>query len=258
MLILGGRYGSIEPNSGNSYIQVEYEYAISKNIPIFSVVLSESFLHRKAASDGNQVFENQNADKYKRFKEYVLTKIIREATDEKDIQLAVHTTLSQFLSELPLVGWIKEDAVDDQLKMIKQNEKLLIENLTLTKANQKLKGTVEKIKIDDYNGFTFEEVKSIMELKIMTVGKGKFDNPEKYEVSALILFSSLYEILCTGVTNSAMERDDSVHVFYHYAPYFMSFGLVENVKLAGKLYSKMQISKLGTRFYAKLQNVKGR
>jgi hypothetical protein len=27
MLILGGRYGSIEPKSGKSYLQLEYEYA---------------------------------------------------------------------------------------------------------------------------------------------------------------------------------------------------------------------------------------
>ena len=30
MLILGGRYGSIEPTSKKSYTQLEYEYAISK------------------------------------------------------------------------------------------------------------------------------------------------------------------------------------------------------------------------------------
>ena len=41
MLILGGRYGTIEENSQKSYTQLEYEYAITKNIPIFAVVLSD-------------------------------------------------------------------------------------------------------------------------------------------------------------------------------------------------------------------------
>ena len=34
ILILGGKYGSIEPVSGKSYTQLEYEYAVEKEIPI--------------------------------------------------------------------------------------------------------------------------------------------------------------------------------------------------------------------------------
>ena len=33
MLILGGRYGTIEPDSGENYVQVEYEFADSTNKP---------------------------------------------------------------------------------------------------------------------------------------------------------------------------------------------------------------------------------
>src|SRR5215211_737347 len=39
LLILGGRYGSIEPISGKSYIHLEYEYAVSKEKPLFAVVI---------------------------------------------------------------------------------------------------------------------------------------------------------------------------------------------------------------------------
>ena len=47
LLILGGRYGSIETDSGLSYTELEYRYALSKNMPVFAVVLSESFLTNK-------------------------------------------------------------------------------------------------------------------------------------------------------------------------------------------------------------------
>ncbi|PCS18553.1 hypothetical protein RU89_GL000126 [Lactococcus cremoris] len=47
MLILGGRYGSVEEKSQKSYTRLEYEYAISKGIPIFSVVLTDDFLKEK-------------------------------------------------------------------------------------------------------------------------------------------------------------------------------------------------------------------
>ena len=39
LLILGGRYGSIEPDSGKSYIQLEYEYAQKQRKPFFSLVV---------------------------------------------------------------------------------------------------------------------------------------------------------------------------------------------------------------------------
>lgn len=38
LLILGGRYGSIEPNSGKSFVQLEYEYAIEIGKPFFTLV----------------------------------------------------------------------------------------------------------------------------------------------------------------------------------------------------------------------------
>src|SRR5690625_3391641 len=42
MLLLGGRYGSIEPHSGLSYTEVEYDYAIEQNIPVFSLKIGRA------------------------------------------------------------------------------------------------------------------------------------------------------------------------------------------------------------------------
>ena len=50
MLILGGRYGSIEKESGLNYTRLEYKYALSKDMPIFAIVLSDSFLTQKIPS----------------------------------------------------------------------------------------------------------------------------------------------------------------------------------------------------------------
>ena len=44
ILILGGRYGSIEEISGKSYIQLEYEYAVKKNMPFFAIIAYSSLL----------------------------------------------------------------------------------------------------------------------------------------------------------------------------------------------------------------------
>src|SRR5262252_3931543 len=41
LLILGGRYGSIESKSGKSYTQLEYDYALSKSKPLFACVITD-------------------------------------------------------------------------------------------------------------------------------------------------------------------------------------------------------------------------
>src|SRR5215212_6560884 len=41
LLVLGGRYGSLEPNSQKSYIHLEYDYAVERGKPLFAVVIYE-------------------------------------------------------------------------------------------------------------------------------------------------------------------------------------------------------------------------
>ena len=47
LLIIGGRYGSIEPESGKSYTHLEYEFALTNRIPVFSIVLDRQYLANK-------------------------------------------------------------------------------------------------------------------------------------------------------------------------------------------------------------------
>ncbi|WWL46005.1 DUF4062 domain-containing protein [Pseudomonas parakoreensis] len=57
MLILGGRYGSIEPKSGISYTELEYNYAIEQGKPLFAVVITEPSLEEKIRSHGTAFLE---------------------------------------------------------------------------------------------------------------------------------------------------------------------------------------------------------
>ena len=40
MLLLGGRYGSLETKTGLSYTEIEYNYAIESGKPFFAIVLN--------------------------------------------------------------------------------------------------------------------------------------------------------------------------------------------------------------------------
>lgn len=136
MLILGGRYGSIEPNSGLSYIEVEYDYAVSLGRPIFAVVINEAALDRKVKEHGAAVLETDRARELRAFREKVLTRHSAFFDDAKDIKLSVHESLPDLERQYNLTGWISGAEVKDPAPML---EEIRI----LGEENRKLRGDVD-------------------------------------------------------------------------------------------------------------------
>ncbi|MBD5496379.1 MAG: DUF4062 domain-containing protein [Lachnospiraceae bacterium] len=163
MLILGGRYGSVESKSGKSYTQLEYEYAISKRIPVFAVVLSESFLTNKVNTLGlTNTMEQKAPDKYQSFKEFVMSKIIREVDDCKDIIIQVHATLNEFMREYDLTGWIRNSNENDTLQLLKDNNELLKENNSLNKQIQELQERLNAKSKEQFGKYSFDDLLNIL------------------------------------------------------------------------------------------------
>ncbi len=114
MLILGGRYGSIDEESGFSYTELEYRYALSKNMPVFAIILEDSFLFTKAASMGkDSIFEKENIDKYDSFKKFVGTKVVKFVENIDQISGKIHAQLNHILndSDYTLIGWVRSNNV---------------------------------------------------------------------------------------------------------------------------------------------------
>ncbi len=59
VLILGGRYGSIEPVSGKSYVQLEYEFALQKKKPFFAVVVTKEHHEERVRKFRNSAIEDE-------------------------------------------------------------------------------------------------------------------------------------------------------------------------------------------------------
>lgn len=175
MLILGARYGSVEPESGKSYTQLEYEYSIEQNKPLFAVVLSDSFIDKKVEEKGKSVLEHDSNKELKIFKELVTSKMVKFCDDKKDIKIAVHETLFQFEYEKKLVGWIRGDN--------SVNAGLLADEIArLTKENDDLRKTSFNKQNILYNGLTYEELKGILIRFKLHENDEDFDNsPNLFE-----------------------------------------------------------------------------
>ena len=107
IIILGGRYGSIEPSSGLSYTELEYDFAVSSGKPHFAIVINEDALKDKIEAMGSVVLDKDNPQKLMDFRAKVLSKMSSFFSDPKDVKLAVLETVPQLAQEYELKGWVR-------------------------------------------------------------------------------------------------------------------------------------------------------
>jgi hypothetical protein len=110
MLVLGGRYGSIEPQSNTGYVEFEYDYALSKGKPVFAIVLSDAALDAKVRTLALRATDEHGA-RLKTFRARVLTKIAAMVDDTKDLRAETLKALSEISQREDVVGWVSGDEV---------------------------------------------------------------------------------------------------------------------------------------------------
>lgn len=164
LLILGGRYGSIEPTSGKSYTHWEYDFAGEIGIPRFAVVISDESLDKKVRAQGGEVLEKENSALYQDFKKDVLNKTSQFFNDTKDIQLTIMQKLSELTLDDSLKGWISGKNLQDAfevntslLKVTNENTKLKDEIARLREIIDSQEKQVKPSNLSDFDSMDFEE-----------------------------------------------------------------------------------------------------
>jgi hypothetical protein len=149
ILILGGRYGSTEPTSGKSYVELEYEYAVERKKPFFALVISKDHHEQRVKELGLEVDERENPEKYKRFKDVVTQKLCRFWNDKKDIEAAIFQKLPEWSQRPELVGWVRADEA--------ASPDVMNELARLSHENRELRAAASAA-ADTFDGLSFEEL----------------------------------------------------------------------------------------------------
>ncbi|HUV02866.1 MAG TPA: DUF4062 domain-containing protein [Desulfobacteria bacterium] len=260
MIILGGRYGSIEPNSGLSYIELEYDFAVSSGKPHFAVVIDEHALELKVKAIGNSVLEKDNPNKLKAFRQKVLSKMPSFFTDHKDVKLAVLETVPQLESEYKLEGWVRATEIPDTKALADELTRLHAEN---QKLREKLASQAKQIEKRSRSSSALEEefaelVDLLSSTKVdVTTAKQSFENASDVpdEVSVLNLALSFKDMLMSGITNQIGMTDLQSFAFFTLCPKLQTYELVQNEKVAGVKYRRYAITQKGTQFFAYVEKM---
>ena len=159
LLILGGRYGSVEPVSGKSYTHLEYDYAVSQGKPLFACVIHENALEQRTKDMGSKVLEMAEPKKLKEFRTGVQSKMVRFWSDAKDIKITIGETLSHISRKDDLVGWVRADTQADVSALADEIARLSKENGQL--RTQIGSGAPAELIL----GLSFEDLKSLLARK---------------------------------------------------------------------------------------------
>jgi Domain of unknown function (DUF4062) len=108
MLILGGRYGSIEKKSRKSYIHLEYEHAMAQGKAHFVVDMSDRYLDQKVRDEGKDRQEQDDTKAFGKFKVLVTANRTVPPWDSiEQMKSQIKDALREFERRPNLLGWYR-------------------------------------------------------------------------------------------------------------------------------------------------------
>lgn len=140
MLILGARYGSIEPTSGLSYTELEYDYASELKKPSFAVVMDGAMYTARIANHADA-----GGEAHARFRAKVLGRISSPFESTDQMKLGIVTALRDLGERPGLVGWVRSTEIPNL-------QPLVAEIASLRGEGDRLRAALAKqprVRIDD-------------------------------------------------------------------------------------------------------------
>ncbi len=255
MLILGGRYGSVEPVTGVSYTELEYDYAIELEKPLFAVVIDEDTLELRVKEFGTKQMERENPKLLTAFRSKVLSNISSFFSDDKDIKLCVYESLSDFSSSRDLKGWVSADEVVNSQSLLDEITRLSEENerLSIKLKNNKASLSASPTKVSTLDDFeqTIDMLKAT-DVKIPnSLCDGKNTVMNLYDV-----FANYKEHFITGVKNQSGIDDTMRFLYFNVGPKLQIHSLVLNEKVADVRWRRFSVTQKGIEFLAYLEKKK--
>ena len=158
LLIIGGRYGSMS-DDGVSWTEKEYDYAVSKGIPV--IAFDHKDFTQLPANKTDQ--DNKKRKKLIAFKKKVSTgRLIKKWSNKDDLALAVATSLKSVLELQPRIGWIRANSIfgsDAQTETERLKKEILDRENEVKRLKMVVKGLEMELKKKDAG---YPENKSII------------------------------------------------------------------------------------------------
>lgn len=197
VLIMAERYGS-EGQTGKSYTQMEYEFAIKNKIPTISFLL-----HSDARKSWPQSkIEFDKIAKVNKFRSLCEKKLVKHWRNVDDLNTKVIGSLVELIRERPMTGWVRADSVATSLALSEMS-RLLEEKRILQEKLDRYEGENTTLKIPAEIQFHINSLKSKLLAEFIETEDNNFEIPE---ISMMETFLILSRALSTGSTEWNIKR----------------------------------------------------
>lgn len=240
ILLLGKRYGSIEPTSRKSYTQLEYEYALKKKKPLFGLIIENP------SGEGDETA----LDEYKDFKKLVLSKIVKFCIDIKDVMYNTVLSISDLERryEDKLIGWSRGNNTKEVNKLLRENIKLSDKVSLLERKLQK----EQTKKTEKFGTLTYDEIIKILS-KEVKLPEWMTSTSNKGKMPLSVIVSQISPFLASGVTNAYGADKSEMFIYTNVAQELLAIGLAEINKGPGSAtWQRIKLNKDGQRFIQQL------
>ena len=247
-LILGARYGSIEPESGKSYVESEYDHALARGKPIFSLVLQEKVVDANLARLGRKVvLEQDNEPLLKVFQRRITSTLVRIVTGPESIKVAVFEAITALEHGSEIDGWVRAKDARMSPQMGEELARLSAENARLTKEL----AAATRVREELIDGRTVRDWANLLATMSVEAWDVALNLPSP--VSKVTLHGFLLKYgheLGAGVANSYTAGPLYGYLF-QVASALISLGLAEIQKTPAKVHwQRIGLSASGKKLYA--------
>lgn len=271
VIIIAGRYGSIESESDKSYTQKEYEYAMEQGVPVLRFIYSDIM-----NLTGDKLEETEDGrNKLRLFTEEAKKQLCKFWSNSGELTAQVVLSLNSLIKANPRIGWIRGDVVT--------SEKSNAEIIRLQNENEEFRTKIKQMEEsapvgienlsqgDDHYAIHFDYV------EYYNNGEDEIEHSGTQEFSWNELFSSLsphlvieceetairllfenYVKLNADIDNGRITRIN-VEYFQNMKIQFMALGLIKESnrkKSSGDKHSYWTLTPYGKKLMMKLKAIK--
>ena len=207
VLIVAGRYGSIEASTGKSYTQKEYEYAVSRGIPVIA------FLHQDpgALPRAKTEQEKESEEKLQAFREIVKGRLCKYWLGSDNLASQVVLSLNSLIKSKPRVGWVKADqlSAESSKEILKLRERIDVLNASIRELEDKSPEGTESLKQGDdkYSILCVSSLPGCADIKV----EMSWNRIISYLAPSMILECS--EMRLKLLADEMVRRDESMELY---------------------------------------------
>lgn len=108
IVIAGGRYGSLHPDTGKSYTESEFEYAGRRRIPRIVLIASDELMEREMK--GQEISQSEDFAKALEFQSRLMAgrRIVKFFSNRHELKQQIAQALAELGTTASLRGWVRD------------------------------------------------------------------------------------------------------------------------------------------------------